>query len=61
MRPRRRASDEKCLWDVCGIWRLTRDGRLVGNRVELAIGTYREGKARGELSRAVALSRVWRM
>lgn len=34
-----------------------RDGRLVGNRVGLALRTYREGKARGELSRAVALSR----
>ena len=38
-----------------------RDSMLVGNRVGLAIRTYREGKARGELSRAVALSRVWRM
>jgi len=61
MRPRRRARDEKCLWDVCGICRLARDGRLVDNGVGLAIRTYREGKARGELSRAVALSRVWIM
>jgi hypothetical protein len=38
-----------------------RDGRLAGNRVGLAMRTHREGKARGELSRAVALSRVWRM